>query len=229
MSKTHNIIIALILALTTTACTESISSGPGGPIPETSLAIIDEALAGTTIFTIASPTSSATERLIANATFDAASVGSCRMIRYIRNGQSEAGQPAGIELLGSAKITTIPAKIFSDPAELKGWNADKIRLTSHWMLGNHLCIDAALPFYDGERELRLMVDETSLTTQQIEAWLFHRLPNIHQTFMRPYWFTFDLAEILARSNASTMRVNVCDSNLSTDCFIINLTDQPLNN
>lgn len=127
--------------------------------------------------------------------------------------------PGGALADGSQEITVnAMARInnallqLASPADLDGWDADPVWVTSIWRAGDKVNMRLMLPFDESPRQFSLAIDDTTLGDPYPTALLVHRRGSSSPTFFRQYYASFSCTALWNTEGVKGMRIRVNNAN-----------------
>lgn len=120
--------------------------------------------------------------------------GECVFLGYTETGEpGEDGVPVAVKSV--ARILNTQAKIATEE-ELRGWDAEPIRLLAIWRAGEKIILRCLLTADESPRYFGLLIDEATLADQVPTAYIYHRRDNPAPNYTSQYYTAFSLAPLL---------------------------------
>lgn len=140
-------------------------------------------------------------------------VGQRLLIAYKMQNGAAAYTTGPITLYGFSLLSnTEPAVITGTAAQYDGWNSETLKVTSLWLTGKFLNINAQMYTNTISRPTSyiLVADETTLDKPVIEAHLILRSNTSDGGNLAPVYASFDIETLLNIKTCETLRVNYKD-------------------
>lgn len=102
-------------------------------------------------------------------------------------------------------------------------NAEPVFLQSVWLSESFLNLNVKLPYDDEARLLSLVLDLDSPDPECPDLYLFHRRQDDGQSFMRRYYVSYDISQLLAEPSVKAFTLHLDNSNLPATAFKIQIS------
>lgn len=208
-----------LLCIIATACSDD--NPPSSVASFTDVALIKDINESGTTFAIAGNENNIPTRLHSSNILhseDTELKGTCIVISYTFADES-TGE---INLRGASIISNFNA-ISDEKQNIEGWNTDIIRLMSYWTIERRIILRVQLPYSPDKRRLELVVNNTTLSHQYPEAFLFHSLEGTidpADTFYRTYYIAFNIDEISESIDWKGLKIHINDPELKSNPITI---------
>lgn len=101
-------------------------------------------------------------------------------------------------------------------------NPEPVFLQSVWLSESFLNLNVKLPYDDEARLLSLVLDLDSPDPECPDLYLFHRRQDDGQSFMRRYYVSYDISQLLAEPSVKAFTLHLDNSNLPATAFNIQI-------
>lgn len=199
-----------VLALALQACGDTT---PTSEIALTDIAVLRSSGEGETVFAVLDEGKVQALTAKGQIKSDLVKPGDAFMVRFI---PTVAGRA---DITGYSPMSNLKTIVADSPDSIAGWDATPVRLLSYTVIDRHLIFHAGLPYSHEKRAIRLVVMQSR--DDVADAYLYQKLDSDAPTFVRDYYFAFDLSGADV-SGISRLRLHVNNSNLPVDMIEIPL-------
>ena len=172
----------LLVMLAVQACDDAT---PTSEIAVTDVAVLRSSAGGETTFAVVDGGRVAALTAPGQISSELVKPGEAFLVRFIPVADSR------VDITGYSPINNLKTIVTDSPDSIAGWDATPVRLLSYVVIDRHLIFHAGLPYSTDRREIRLVVMPGS-EPARAEAYLFQKLDSDAPTFVRDYYFSFDL-------------------------------------
>lgn len=138
---------------------------------------------------------------------------------------------SGAEAYKSGQITALGYSVITNDKLRKGasediavWDTDAVYMMSVWQSEDFLNMRLKLPYTTAERNLMVVVDESTLGNEYPDCYLIHKLLEPVNTFDREYYLSVDMGALRKKTDCKGFNLVLKNLNLKKDNYHFELLD-----
>lgn len=213
MKSLYRLFTAFLFTVLMFAAQSCGDSAPTSEIALTDIAVLRSSGEGETVFAVIDQGKVHALTARGQINSDLVRPGDAFMVKFIPSGTDRA------DITGYSPMSNLKTIVADSPDSIAGWDATPVRLLSYTVIDRHLIFHAGLPYSQEKRAIRLVVMQSN--DDVADAYLYQKLDSDTPTFVRDYYFSFDLSAG-SLSGISRLKLHVNNSNLPVDLIEIPL-------